>query len=104
VKRTTNSYFIQVERLNSTGMTTISTITTPISVIQSVEPAGELTTAEDTGVGVKFAVAAMCNARFPRGGNEEAVIARNIPIPITRTGSENSKRFFFIAGEQKYII
>lgn len=32
-------YFVQVDRLNNTGSTTINTMMTPISVIPSVEPA-----------------------------------------------------------------
>ena len=36
-------YFVQVERLNNTGRTTINTMMTPISVIPSVDPACEVT-------------------------------------------------------------
>jgi len=54
-------YFVHVERLNNTGSTTINTITTPINVIQSVEPACEVAFAKNVGVGVKFAVAVLLN-------------------------------------------
>ena len=54
-------YFVQVERLNNTGNTAINTITTPISVIQSVDPACDLASAETVGVGVRFAMAVLLN-------------------------------------------
>ena len=54
-------YFVQVERLNNTGKTTINTMMTPISVIQSVDPACEVASAEAVGVGVRLAVAVLIN-------------------------------------------
>ena len=54
-------YFVQVERLNNTGNTTINTMMTPINVIQSVDPACDVASAEAVGVGVKFAIAALLN-------------------------------------------
>ena len=54
-------YFFQVERLNNTGNTTINTMMTPINVIQSVDPACDVASAEAVGVGVRFAIAALLN-------------------------------------------
>jgi hypothetical protein len=56
-----NYYFVQVERLNNTGITTINTIITPINVIQSVDPACDVASAVTVGVGVRFAIAALWN-------------------------------------------
>ncbi len=41
-----DNYFVHVERLNNTGSTTINTMMTPINVIQSVDPACEVASAE----------------------------------------------------------
>ena len=54
-------YFVQVERRNNTGKTTINTMMTPISVIPSVDPACDLASAKTVGVGVRFAIAVLLN-------------------------------------------
>ncbi len=54
-------YFVQVERLNNTGNTTIKTMMTPINVIQSVDPAWDVASVEAVGVGDRFAIAALLN-------------------------------------------
>ena len=53
------NYLVHVERLNSTGRTTISTMMTPISVIQSVDPACEVAFVEIVDVEVKVAIAVL---------------------------------------------
>ncbi len=54
-------HFVQVARLSNTGITTIRTMMTPINVIQSVDPACEVASAEAVGVGVTLAIAALLN-------------------------------------------
>jgi len=54
-------YFVQVERLNNMGKTTINTMMTPISVIPSVDPACEVESTEAIVVGVRLAVAVPLN-------------------------------------------
>ncbi len=58
-------YFVQVERLNNTGITTINTMMTPITVIQSVDPACE---ASMEAVGVEVRFRDCCAARLTRDG------------------------------------
>jgi hypothetical protein len=54
-------YFVQVERLNNTGKTTINTMMTPINAIPSVDPACDVESAEAIVVGVRLAVAMLLN-------------------------------------------
>jgi len=55
------NYFVQVERLNNTGRTTINTMMTPINVIQSVDPTCDVASAEAVGVEVRLAIVALLN-------------------------------------------
>jgi hypothetical protein len=54
-------YFVQVERRNNTGKTTINTMMTPISVIPSVDPACDVDLAEAIVAGVRLAVTVLLN-------------------------------------------
>jgi len=94
------NYFVQVERLNSTGTTMIITMMTPINVIQSVDPACEVVPTGTVDVGVGFAIA-VPPAWLGKDANDEAVSANNIPTPMMMTGSKICKRFLVISDDIK---